>query len=88
MIRFVAAAAVLASLGNAPLQCGRSADPDERLEDTAGDALWTLAQDFKQKGNATAARDTLRFLVQHYPSNRHVPAARAELGSDAPDAGQ
>jgi hypothetical protein len=39
--------------------------------------------DFRAKGNEQAARDTLRYLVEHYPSNRHVPAARAELGEPA-----
>lgn len=73
------AAAVVAALGNAPLQCSRSHDNDLRREDTAGDALYALAQDFRAKGNEAAARQTLEYLVQHYPSNRHVPAAREEL---------
>lgn len=51
-----------------------------RREDSAGDALYGLAEDFKAKGNEEAARATLRYLVEHYPSNRHVPAAREELG--------
>ena len=57
-----------------------------RLEDTAGDALWALSQDFRAKGNEQAARDTLRYLVEHYPSNRHVPAAKTELEGAAPAA--
>lgn len=67
-------------LGGAPLQCGSGSEPAVRREDSAGDALYGLAQDFRAKGNEAAARDTLRYLVDHYPSNRHVPAARAELG--------
>lgn len=81
MIRSFAVAGIfLAALGSAPMQCKHDPDPSLRREDTAGDALWDLAQDFRTKGNETAAKDTLRFLVARYPSNRHVPEARAELG--------
>ncbi len=73
------------SLGSyAPLQCGSGSDRPH--EDSAGDALYMLAQDFKAKGNEQASKDTLRYLIEHYPSNRHVPAARAELGDGAPAA--
>ncbi len=71
---------VLAGLGTAPLQCKHERDPSLRLEDTAGDALWELAADFRKKGNEAAAKDTLRYLVERYPSSRYAPAARAELG--------
>ncbi len=81
MIRsFVSAGLMLAALGSAPMQCKHDPDPNLRREDTAGDALWELAQDFRAKGNEAAAKDTLRFLVARYPSNRHVPEAKAELG--------
>ena len=66
------------------MQCSRSPDPDMRREDTAGDALWDLAEDFKAKGNDEARKQTLKFLVDKYPSNRHVPAAREELGETKP----
>ena len=75
MTRLLSAGLVVAALGNAPLQCGGSKhDADLRHEDTAGDALYALSQDFHGKGNDEAARQTLRFLVERYPSNRHVPA--------------
>jgi hypothetical protein len=74
----VAAGALLASLGNAPLQCGHGSDSGVHVEDP-GDALYALAQDFHAKGNDAASKDTLRYLLAHYPSNRHAPAARAEL---------
>jgi hypothetical protein len=73
---------LLASLA-APLQCGSGSEPAVRPEDSAGDALYALAQDFHAKGNEPAAKETLRYLVDHYPSNRHVPAARAELSEGA-----
>jgi hypothetical protein len=63
----------------APLQCARDPDPNQRLEDTAGDGLWNLAQDFRAKGKNQAADDTLRYLIAKYPSSRHAQAAREEL---------
>jgi hypothetical protein len=79
MLRLVTAGALLAALGTAPLQCRHDPDPNMRREDSAGDALYALAQDFRAKGDEPAAKQTLRYLVEHYPSNRHVPSARAEL---------
>jgi hypothetical protein len=76
----IGATLMVGMFGGAPMQCSRSPDPDMRREDTAGDALWDLAEDFKAKGNDDARKQTLRFLVEKYPSNRHVPAAREELG--------
>jgi hypothetical protein len=84
MIRIALAGALLAALGNAPLQCGHGSDSKLRTEDDAGDALYALAQDFRAHGDEQGAKQTLRFLVEHYPSNRHVPDARAELGGAAP----
>lgn len=86
MMRILSAGALVAALGSAPLQCKHDPDPSLRREDSAGDALYALAQDFRAKGNEPAAKQTLRFLVERYPSNRHVPAARAEL--DGTDGGQ
>ena len=80
----LATIAVFASLvSTAPLQCRRTPDPNVRREDTAGDALWALAQDFDAKGNPEGRKQTLRFLVERYPSNRHAPEARAQLGESA-----
>lgn len=75
-------ALVLGGFGTAPMQCKHERDPSIRLEDTAGDALWDLAADFKKRGNEAAAKETLRFLVARYPSSRYAPAARAELGDE------
>ncbi len=87
IMRIAATSALAAVLSGAPLQCRHDPDPSVRREDSAGDALYALAEDFRAKGNDAAATDTLRFLVQRYPSNRHVPAARAELeGAGAPPA--
>jgi TolA-binding protein len=84
MMRIAFAGALVAALGTAPLQCGHGSDSKLRTEDDAGDALYALAHDFRAKGDEAGAKQTLRFLVEHYPSNRHVPEARAELGGSAP----
>jgi TolA-binding protein len=79
----IRAGVVALALTLAPLQCGSGSDGAPH-EDSGGDALYALAQDFRAKGNEEAARSTLRYLVEHYPSNRHAPAARAELGEASP----
>jgi hypothetical protein len=68
------------TLLHAPLQCTHEPDPNLRSEDTAGDALWALAQDFRARHDEGAARATLQYLAEHYPSSRYAPAARSELG--------
>jgi hypothetical protein len=64
---------------HAPIQCSHDPDPSERIEDTAGDALWDLAKDFEARGDHAAARHTLETLVTRYPSSRHTPAAKDML---------
>ena len=72
------------SSGAVPLQCGGSDTPAElRTEDTAGDALWDLAQKFHDQHDEAAARGTLQFLVERYPSSRYAPAAREQLARGA-----
>ena len=81
--RFLAAGALVSALtsalGAAPFQCARAPETDSRREDTPGDALYALAQKFKGENNAAAARETLKYLVEHYPSSRFASAARDEL---------
>lgn len=85
MIRAVLVSIALSSL--APVQCGHDPDPTLRREDTAGDALWNLAERFEREKNIPAARETLQYLVETYPSNRHVADAKEKLktlgGADA-----
>jgi hypothetical protein len=72
-----------AALSVAPLQCAHEPDPNMRHEDTAGDALWDLAAKCHEEKDDTAAKRTLQFLVDRYPSNRHAAAARDELAKTA-----
>jgi hypothetical protein len=66
-------------LSAAPYQCSKRYDPAMRREDTAGDGLWALAEDFRTRGDARAHEQTLRFLVTRYPSSRRAAKAREEL---------
>ncbi len=61
------------------LACSGAKDPSLAQEETPGDALFLLAQDFRAKGNDEAAKLALRFLVQHYPSDPRAVQARAAL---------
>jgi hypothetical protein len=74
-----AAAVTAAALALAPFQCGRGPDPGLRQEETAGDALWALGEDFADAGDDRAAKRTYRFLVERYPSSRYAPAAQEKL---------
>jgi hypothetical protein len=78
-MRLAVVGTLFASLALAPYQCKRDPDAVPRREDTAGDALWNLSLDFEARGNTNAARDTRRYLLQHYPSNRHASEARSML---------
>lgn len=76
-------------LSAAPYQCSKGYDPALRREDTAGDGLWSLAEDFRTRGDARGREQTLRFLVAHYPSSRRASQARDELeqrGAASPSA--
>lgn len=77
---FAASLAVaLGSLATAPFQCGHGVDPGLRQEETAGDALWALAQRFADAGDRAAEKRTYQFIVEKYPSSRYAPAAQDEL---------
>jgi outer membrane protein assembly factor BamD (BamD/ComL family) len=87
VLRLAVASVASAALSLAPFQCGHDPDPNVRREDTAGDALWALAQDFRARHDEAAAKDTLKFLIEKYPSSRHTPAAKEELAALSGSAG-
>jgi len=72
--------AIAIALVIAPFQCGGGDAP--RREETAGDALFALSEDFESKGDHGAAQRTLRYLVDRYPSSRHADAAKRKLDLD------
>lgn len=73
-----------ASSALAPFQCAHEAEPDYAIEETPGDALWTLAQEQKARGDAAAQHQTLEFLVRRYPNSRFAEMAKEELGQQSP----
>jgi hypothetical protein len=75
------ALAALLSISSAPFQCGGGNAPAR--EETAGDALWALSEDFEAKGDHAAARRTLEYLVKNHPSSRHADAAKRKLDGSA-----
>jgi hypothetical protein len=89
MIAKAIAGALLIAI--APVQCAHDPDPNERHEDSPGDALWTMSQKFEAEHNEVAAKETLEYLIAQYPSSRHTQAAKDEIaklggGSAAPPA--
>lgn len=82
-VRPLVLVASLASLGSnaiAPIQCGHETDPALRQDESPGDALWDLAQRFRDAHDEEASNRTLEYLVQRYPASRWAAAARARVG--------
>ena len=71
------------SLSGAPFQCASDPDPERAIEDSAPEALWNLAEEFRERGDEDARRTTLEHLVERYPSSRF--AQRAELALERSD---
>jgi hypothetical protein len=85
--RSLAAPLAAVALAIAPLQCPHDTDPAHCWDDAPGDGLWELAQKFRADHDDAAARRTLEFLVEQYPSSRYAPAAREELARSAEGGG-
>jgi len=79
ILRLAVAGLVAGATSIAPLQCAHDPDPTLRREDTAGDALWALSQKFEAEHDTASAKETLQYLVDTYPTNRHVADAKHEI---------
>lgn len=77
MIRGAAWLSAAVLLGTAPYQC-KSNDPERAREDTTGEALWQLCGRFAAAGDDAAARKTLDYLIERYPSSREAKRAKDE----------
>jgi hypothetical protein len=80
---------LLAAALTAPFQCGGKVRPEHRFEEEPAEALYKLADRFRTTGNQPARLDTLRYLVERYPTSRFAEAARLDLeqaGAPAPSA--
>ncbi|KYF79527.1 hypothetical protein BE20_49080 [Sorangium cellulosum] len=70
---------IFAAVARAPYQCASDVDPDHRQYEDPSEALYGLAERFKANGDRRAQADTLRFLVERYPSSRFARMARQDL---------
>jgi hypothetical protein len=68
----------------APLQCSSDPDPELRRYETPGEALYGLAGQLKAHGNEAGWRDTLKYLIEHYPNSRFAERAKQDLGQSEP----
>jgi len=84
MLRGAPLVILVAALGNAPFQCGSETDPSSMLEETPGEALYLLAERFRERGDLDAWRETLEHLIERYPNSRYAVAAKQDLASAGP----
>lgn len=74
---------VLASSA-APFQCASDPVPEHRLEDSAPEALWLLAERFHREGNEAARQTALNEIIVRYPNSHEATRARELVGPSAP----
>lgn len=75
------------AMATAPIQCGSDPEPSQALEETPGEALYLLAEEFRAAGDHDAAQATLRHLIKRYPSSRFAKRAQIELEEARPKGG-
>ena len=68
----------------APWQCRSERDPALAQEETPPEALYDLAQRFRERGDHDAWRATLSFLIERYPSSRYATRAKSDLEAGGP----
>lgn len=64
-------------LGSAPFQCRTSEPPHS--EDSAPEAMWNLSEHFREQNMEEARRETLRQIIDEYPSSREAHQAQLVL---------
>ncbi len=83
MLRVVPMMLLSAALASAPFQCSSDPNPGQALEETPAEALFKLAEDFREQGNEPAWRHTLEFLIKRYPSSHFATRAKHQLDDAA-----
>ncbi len=78
-MRFIAISILASALGGAPLQCSKEPEHQQREYETPAEALYSLAQTFKERGDQKAWRQTLEYLVKRYPNDRYAKKATVDL---------
>ena len=79
-MKTLAALLLVVSSSVAPFQCASEPDPNRVREETPGEALKKLADEFGEAGDQEARVKTLRFLVERYPRSKCAEEAKVELG--------
>lgn len=51
------------------------------IEETPGEALYGLAQDFQKAGDRGGWQRTLEYLIRRYPSSRFAVTAKQDLAN-------
>ncbi len=64
---------------SAPLQCQSEPPHDERRYERPPEALYDLAQRFRQQGDERAWETTLQTIVERYPNSREAVMAKEDL---------
>lgn len=82
----VAGTLLLSAAMSAPFQCTSKVRPEHRMEEEPAEALYKLADRFAKKGDSKGRAETLRFLVERYPSSRFAEAAKIDLAEMGPAA--
>jgi outer membrane protein assembly factor BamD (BamD/ComL family) len=88
MIRVSGVLVLMGALSSAPLQCTSEPDPSLAIEETPGEALYQLAQEFKRAGDHAAWHKTLEHLLRRYPSSRFAEMARLDLEAESEGGGR
>ena len=62
-----------------PQGLAHDVEPDKAMEEEPGEALYNLAEQFRERGDRDARAATLRYLIEHYPTSRFAARARLDL---------
>ena len=75
--------ALLVAIGStsAPLQCQSDPPREERRYERPPEALYDLAQRFREQGDAQAWQTTLEMIVERYPNSREAVMAKQDLAA-------
>ena len=83
----IGAGVLLFAMSFAPFQCAREPDPNRRIEDEPAEVVYRLAERFKSESKPDARAETLKFLIERYPTSRFAKFATqdlAEMGQAPP----
>ena len=77
--RAVACLLLASSASAAPFQCTGEPDPALAVEQSPAEALYRLAESFREAGKSEAWKDTLRYIVERFRQSRFSAMAADDL---------